>query len=92
MRSVAEVAALLDHRLAEYERQAATDHSTIVAARLQHLRFLSRWLHESGLPTRDRERVELSLVPFLFQEANYDDIRWSTRGACRLPGTSPTRK
>ena len=38
-------------------------------------------LQTTGFPTNRDERRELSLVPFVFQEANYDDIDWTDRAA-----------
>ena len=34
-------------------------------------------LQSTGFPTDRNQRRELSLVPFVFQEANYDDIDWT---------------
>ncbi len=38
-------------------------------------------LQTTGFPTDRTQRRELSLVPFVFQEANYDDIDWTDRAA-----------
>ncbi len=38
-------------------------------------------LQRTGFPTDRNQRRELSLVPFVFQEANYDDIDWTDRAA-----------
>ena len=38
-------------------------------------------LQRTGFPTDRNQRRELSLVPFIFQEANYDDIDWTDRVA-----------
>ncbi len=38
-------------------------------------------LQETGFPTDRNLRHELSLVPFWFQEANYDDIDWTDQAA-----------
>ena len=45
---------------------------------LLHLRYV---LRTTGLPTDRDQRRELSLVPFVFQEANYDNIDWTDRVA-----------
>lgn len=45
---------------------------------LLHLRDV---LQRAGFPTDRNQRRELSLVPFVFQEANYDDIDWTNRAA-----------
>lgn len=38
-------------------------------------------LQRTGFPTDRDQRRELSLVPFVFQEANYDDVDWTDRAA-----------
>jgi hypothetical protein len=38
-------------------------------------------LQRTGFPTDRNQRRELSLVPLIFQEANYDDINWTDRTA-----------
>ena len=43
---------------------------------LLHLRDV---LKRTGFPTHRNQRLELSLVPLVFQEANYDDINWTDR-------------
>jgi len=45
---------------------------------LLHLR---RALQGTGFPTDRNQLRELSLVPVVFQEANYDDIDWTDRTA-----------
>ena len=52
---------------------AAVRHSALL-----HLRDV---LQRTGFPTERNQRLELSLVPFVFQEANYDDIDWTDRAA-----------
>jgi len=36
-------------------------------------------LGETGFPTDRELQLDTSLVPFIFQEANYDDIDWTSR-------------
>jgi hypothetical protein len=54
---------------------------TVAAARHSALLNVRDVLRRTGFPT-DRDRLlELSLVPFVFQEANHDDIDWTDRTA-----------
>ncbi len=54
---------------------------TVAAARHSALLHLRDVLGDAGLPTDRDQRLELSLVPVVFQEANYDDIDWTDRAA-----------
>ena len=36
-------------------------------------------LQTTGFPTDRQDRLDLSMVPFVFQEANYDDLGWTDR-------------
>ena len=53
----------------------------VAAARHSELLHLRDVLQRTGFPTDRNQRRELSLVPFVFQEANYDDIDWTDRTA-----------
>ncbi len=53
----------------------------VAAARHSALLHLRDVLRRTGFPTDRDQRRELSLVPFVFQEANYDDIDWTDRAA-----------
>ena len=53
----------------------------VAAVRHSALLQLRDVLQRTGLPTDRDQRRELSLVPFVFQEANYDDIDWTDRAA-----------
>ena len=55
--------------------------NTVAAARHSALLHLRDVLRRTGFPTDRLQRRELSLVPFVFQEANYDDIDWTDRAA-----------
>lgn len=55
--------------------------NTVAAARHSALLHLRDVLRRTGFPTDRDQRLELSLVPFVFQEANYDDIDWTERAA-----------
>lgn len=51
------------------------------AMRGRRLQAVCDYLRTKGFPSSQRDRSELSLVPFVFQEANYDDITWTTQSA-----------
>ena len=53
----------------------------VAAARHNALLHLRDILQRTGFPTDRNQRYELSLVPLVFQEANYDDIDWTDRAA-----------
>ncbi len=53
----------------------------VAVARHSELLHLRDVLQRTGFPTDRKQRRELSLVPFVFQEANYDDIDWTDRAA-----------
>ncbi len=53
----------------------------VAAVRHSALLQMRDVLQRTGLPTDRDQRRELSLVPFVFQEANYDDIDWTDRAA-----------
>ncbi len=55
--------------------------NAVAAARHGALLHVRDVLRRTGLPTNRDQRRELSLVPFIFQEANYDDIDWTDRVA-----------
>ena len=64
----------------EVSRWTPVDNA-VAAARHGALLYLRDVLQRTGLPTDRKQRRELSLVPFVFQEANYDDIDWTDRVA-----------
>ncbi len=53
----------------------------VAVARHSALLRLRDILQDTGFPTDRIQRLELSLVPVVFQEANYDDIDWTDRAA-----------
>lgn len=64
----------------EFSRWARVG-DAVVEARHSALLRLCDVLGRTGIPTDRNQRRELSLVPFVFQEANYDDIDWTDRAA-----------
>lgn len=75
--SVDDVISRIDEEVSRWTRGG----DTVAGARhsaLLHLRDVPR---RTGFPTDRDQRYELSLVPVVFQEANYDDIDWTDRVA-----------
>lgn len=60
---------------AEVKRYAGSE--GISAARYHRLVRIRDFLRTHGYPRTFSQKCALSLVPFIFQEANYDDIAWS---------------
>ncbi len=68
---------LIDEETSRWARAG----NTVAAARHSALLHLHDVLRRTGFPTDRHQQRELSLVPFVFQEANYDDIDWTDRAA-----------
>ena len=64
----------------EVSRLTPVDNS-VAGARHSALLHLRKVLQKTGFPMDRDQRRELSLVPLVFQEANYDDIDWTDRAA-----------
>ncbi len=64
----------------EVSRLTPVDNA-VAGARHSALLHLREVLQRTGFPTDRDQRRELSLVPLVFQEANYDDIDWTDRAA-----------
>jgi hypothetical protein len=75
--SADDVISLID---AELWRLASARNS-VARVRRVGLVLLREELRNNGLPTDRDRRLELSLVPLVFQEANYDGIDWTDRAA-----------
>jgi hypothetical protein len=73
-----EVVDFIRRRLAWSEAQAE---NAIQARRAAQVRNIRLFLETQGFPTTATERCRLSLVPLIFQEANYDGIHWSAKMA-----------
>jgi hypothetical protein len=78
MKSLDEVISYLhsefdDHPDRHYEGLAATRRFAVGR--------IAEYLASDGFPSTEDEKIRLSLVPFIFQEANYDDIDWSEKGS-----------
>jgi hypothetical protein len=69
----AELIALIEDYLSK------TSDDPIARARWAAVRALGDALKSGGYPTQESDQIELSLVPFVYQEANYDNIDWGAR-------------
>ena len=75
--SVDDVVSLIDEEVAR--RTGVGD--AVALARHSALLHLRDVLQRTGFPTVRHQRLELSLIPLVFQEANYDDIDWTDQAA-----------
>ena len=60
-------------------RSATTD--PLGAARVRQLKNIRSSVADHGFPPNQEENCKLSIVPLVFQEANYDDLDWSDQNA-----------
>ena len=75
--SADDLISLIDDEVSRWARVG----DAVAAARHSALLHVHEVLQRTGFPTDRNQRCELSLVPFVFQEANYDDINWTDRAA-----------
>lgn len=64
---------------AELASRPNPERNSILDMRMRRLSFARDFLLKHGYPRTRRERFELSLHPYYFQEANYDDLDPYTR-------------
>jgi hypothetical protein len=80
MKTVAEVVALLRRQI-----KSGIDHDfdadPIGNVRLRQLLLMEDCLNAIGFPTEAEHKARVSLVPYIFQEANYDDVSWTDQHA-----------
>ena len=76
MKSLEEVISYLQ---AEFGDQADQRSGGLAATRLIAVDRIAGYLGTRGFPSTEDEKMSLSLVPFIFQEANWDDIDWSRK-------------
>ena len=80
MKTVPEVVALLRRQIkSDLDRDSDID--PIGNVRLRQLLLMEDCLNAIGFPTEAEHKARVSLVPFVFQEANYDDISWTEQHA-----------
>ncbi len=75
--SADDLISLIDEEVSRWTRVG----NAVAEARHGALLHVRDVLQRTGFPTDRDQRRELSLVPFIFQEANYDDIDWTDRAA-----------
>ena len=80
MKTVPEVVALLRRQI-----KSGIDHDfdtdPIGNVRLRQLLLMEDCLNAIGFPAEAEHKARVSLVPYVFQEANYDDISWTSQDA-----------
>jgi hypothetical protein len=80
MKTAPEVVALLRRQI-----KSGIDHNSdadpIGNVRLRQLLLMEDCLNAIGFPVREEHKARVSLVPYIFQEANYDDISWTNQQA-----------
>src|SRR5215471_19016401 len=80
MKTAHEVIALLRQQI-----KSALDHEfdmdPIGNVRVRQLLLMEDCLNSIGFPTEADHRARVSLVPYIFQEANYDGLSWTDQQA-----------
>lgn len=80
MKTVPEVVALIRQQI-----KSAIDHEfdmdPIGNVRMRQLLLMEDCLNAIGFPTEAEHKSRVSLVPYIFQEANYDDLSWTDQRA-----------
>ena len=80
MKTVPEVVALL-HEQIKSGIEHGFDADPIGNVRLRQLLLMEDCLNAIGFPAETEHKARVSLVPYIFQEANYDDISWTDQQA-----------
>jgi hypothetical protein len=71
--------------LGRIEKVLAEPADNLVArARHDAVRRIEAAFKAGGYPAAERDQLALSIVPFAFQEANYDGIDWAARDSATL--------
>jgi hypothetical protein len=80
MKTAPEVITLLRQQI-----KSGVDHGfdadPIGNVRLRQLLLMEDCLNAIGFPAEPDHKARVSLVPYIFQEANYDDISWTDQQA-----------
>lgn len=80
MKTVPEVVVLLRQQI-----KSAIDHEfdmdPIGNVRVRQLLLMEDCLNSIGFPREAEHKARVSLVPYIFQEANYDDLSWTDQRA-----------
>lgn len=80
MKTVPEVVVLL-HEQIKSGIEHGFDADPIGNVRLRQLLLMEDCLNAIGFPAETEHKARVSLVPYIFQEANYDDISWTDQQA-----------
>ncbi len=72
-----DILTMIDEALAG--REGDTD--PVFLLRRHFLIDLQTTVQEHGLPLPDKRKLDACIMPFIFQELNYDDYDWSSRTA-----------
>ncbi len=72
-----DILTMLDERLVGYDDGS----DPILQVRRRFLIDLRSMVQEHGLPLPDERKLDACVMPFIFQELNYDDYDWSSRTA-----------
>jgi hypothetical protein len=73
--SINEVLILIDSEISNRKNQ----NDPISNIRIKALKNLQHYLVNNGYPLCTDDRLSLSLMPYVFQELNYDDFDWSKK-------------
>ncbi|HKV92766.1 MAG TPA: hypothetical protein VJW20_09480 [Candidatus Angelobacter sp.] len=76
MKTVPEVVALLREKI-KWGIEHGFDADAIGNVRLRQLLLMEDCLNAIGFPAETANRARVSLVPYIFQEANYDGLNWT---------------
>ena len=68
---------MIDQALAGHDG----DTDPVFLLRCRFLIDLRTTVQENGLPLPDKRKLDACIMPFIFQELNYDDYDWSSRTA-----------
>jgi hypothetical protein len=80
MKTVPEVVALLREQIKiGIDHEFDTD--PIGNIRLRQLLLMEDCVNAIGFPTHGEHKAKVSLTPYIFQEANYSDISWTSQEA-----------
>ena len=75
--SIAEVVKLIRDVL------ATPSNDPVGRFRQDFARNIQAALESGGYPAREPDQLALSIIPYVFQEANYDDIDWWSRDSSK---------
>jgi len=65
----------------ELEKPQYVNKNPVSKIRQSKLEYVAAQLTAKGFPRSREEKLALSLVPLVFQEANYDEIDWTLKDA-----------